>query len=133
MKTTHQTQPLGVIQPQGKNACHQLKIILKGQDQSTWSTEFTFDVTPSAPRRFLILELTARVGMPDAEMNQHSDTHSVLTVHLRGSAAAQLKDLSAIPIQNWIATLYTCFAQVQASIGILVTHGRVSVILNGGD
>lgn len=134
MRATHQTQLLGVIQPKGKYPHHRLNVILEGPDESIWSTEFKFDLTPSAPRRFLILELPARVGKPDGDMNQYSETQSAFTVHLRGPVgAARLKDLSATPIHSWISTLFACFAQAPAAIGILVTHGQVSVILNGGE
>ena len=134
MKQTYQTQPLGSAQPESKHVHHELQVILRGNDGSSWSTEFQFDTTAAAPRRFVILELPGKVKNPTGQMIQLSDARSEFVVDLLAPAsAATLKDLSAMPLKEWMATLLISFAETQASIGILVTHGRVSVTLHGGE
>ena len=130
----YQTQPLGSAQPESKHVHHELQVILRGNDGSSWSTEFQFDTRSAAPRRFMILELPAKVKNPTGQMVQLSDARSEFVVDLLAPAsAATLKDLSAMPLKEWMATLLISFAETQASIGILVTHGRVSVTLHGGE
>jgi hypothetical protein len=134
MQPTHQSQPLGNIQPENKHTHHQLTIILTGNDGSTWSTEFHLDTKLEAPRRFLILAIQGKVQKPAGNMVQVSETKSEFTVQLRGSASpAVLRDLSATPLKDWIPTLLISFAESQAAIGILVNRGRVSVTLNEGE
>jgi hypothetical protein len=38
-----------------------------------------------------------------------------------------------MPLQDWMATMFLIFAQAKAAIGILVTHGRISITLHEGD
>ena len=134
MKPTYQTQPLGVLRPASKHSHHELQVILQGNDGSSWSTWFDFATSDSSPRRFLILELPSRVVKPGGDMVQLSETQSELIVQLQGPASeALLKDLSATPIQDWMSTLFTCFAEAPSAIGILVTHGQVSVTLHEGE
>lgn len=67
-------------------------------------------------------------------MMQLSETQSEFTVPLQGPALpATLKDLSTMPLQDWMAIMFVSFAEAKAAIGILVTHGRVSVTLHEGD
>ena len=134
MKPTYQTQPLGVLRPASQHSHHELQIILKGNDGTSWSTWFDFNTRDSAPRRFLILELPSQVVKPGGDMVQLSATQSELIVQLQGPASeALLKDLSATPIQDWMSTLFTCFAEAKAAIGILITNGQVSVTLHEGE
>ena len=82
----------------------------------------------------MILELPAKVKNPTGQMVQLSDARSEFVVDLLAPASpATLKDLSAMPLKDWMATLLISFAETQASIGVLVTHGRVSVTLHGGE
>jgi hypothetical protein len=82
----------------------------------------------------MILDLPAKVKNPTGQMVQLSDTRSEFVVDLLGLASpATVKDLSGLPIKDWIPTLLVSFAETQASIGILVTHGRVSVTLHAGE
>jgi len=130
----YQTQPLGSAQPENKHAQHELKITLRGNDGSSWSTEFQFDTRSAAPRRFIILELPGKVKNPTGQMIQLSETRSEFVVDLLGPASpATIKDLSAMPLKDWMATLYISFAETQSAVGVLVTHGRVSVTLHGGE
>lgn len=82
----------------------------------------------------LILELPAKVEKDGGKMVQLSDIQSEFIVHLSGPASsATIRDLSATPLQGWMTTLFTCFAEAKAAIGILVTGGRVSMALHEGE
>jgi hypothetical protein len=128
MKPPYLTQPLGNVHPENKHPRHNLQVTLKGDDGSSWSTGFELDTKPASPRRFLILELQTRAEKSGGQMVQLSDTQSEFSVRLRGpTLPATIKDLSSLPIKNWVATLYTCFAEAEAVVGILITNrGRIA-------
>ena len=135
MKPPYLTQPLGNVHPENKHPRHNLQVILRGDDGSIWSTGFDLDTKPTSPRRFLVLELQTKAEKSSGRMVQFSDTQSEFSVRLRGPASpAKIKDLSSLPMKNWMATLYACFADAEAVVGILVcNHGRISVALHEGE
>jgi len=135
MKPPHLTQPLGSMHPENRHPRHHLELILRGEDGSIWSTGFDLDTKPTSPRRFLVLELQTKAEKSTGQMVQLSDNQSEFSVRLRGPALpAKIKDLSSLPMKNWMATLYACFADAEAVVGILVSnHGRISVALHEGE
>jgi len=67
-------------------------------------------------------------------MKQVSNTHSEFVVNLIGDASpATLCDLSHIPLKDWMATMFSKFADCPAGIGVLVTSGKISVTLHSGE
>jgi len=134
MKPSHQSRPLGRLQPKHRHASNELRIILRGDHDSTWSTELTFDTRNSAPRRLLILELPAGAKAPGGIMTQRSLTQSQFAVTLAGPAApAILRDLSDSPLSEWMSTMFQIFAGCPAAIGMLVNEGNLSVVLHAGE
>jgi hypothetical protein len=134
MKPTYQKQSLSVLRPDSERSHHELHVILHGNDGSTWSTSFDFDTAISSTRKMLILQLPAKVEQKGGDIVSVTDNKFEVTVQLQGPALpATLIDISAKPITDWMSSMFTCFAETGAAIGILVSGGRVSVTLNEGD
>ena len=134
MKINRRTEQMGVFRPQPKHHHHQVRIILKSKDGSSdWAMTLELETTLTSPRKIIILELPCK-AKPDGQMKQISNTRSEFTVDLIGDASpATLCDLSHIPLKDWMATMFSKFANCHAAIGVLVTSGRISVTLHSGE
>ena len=134
MKHTRRSQQMGIFRPQPKHDHHTLKIILKSADGiSDWATTLELETKLTSPPKIIILELPSKAE-PGGEMRQVSNTRSEFTVNLIGDASpATLTDLSHLPLQDWMATMFSKFANCRAAIGVLVTSGRVSVTMHTGE
>ena len=134
MKQTRRSQQMGIFRPQPKHAKHELKIVLKSADGlSDWAMTLDLETTLTSPPKIIVLELPCKAE-PSGVMKQVSNTCSEFTVELIGDASpATLCDLSHIPLNDWMHTMFSKFAECPAAIGVLVTSGKISVTLHSGE
>jgi hypothetical protein len=133
MTKKYESRPLGLIRPATTHDKHELRIILTS-DKNQWRSTLTLDTRQNAKAQFLIFKIEAPLRRPTGEMKQITNTQSEFLVRIQGPAAmASIMNLSPLPIKEWMQTMFSTFAQSQAAIAVLCTHGRVSVTLHGGD
>jgi len=125
--------PLGLARPASPHERHRLTIRLESADgKSTWAATLDLETKLGSPPQFLLLELPAKVRTSGAKMIQKNNIESEFRVKLTGPASPSVvTNLSGTPTSEWMATLFARSASCQAVIGVLVTHGRVSVTLYG--
>ena len=129
----HNIHPLGILRPASKHKQHELKINLVG-DKGQWTTTLNLDTRPEAKPQFLIVKIGLPLRRPTGEMKQLANAQSEFTIRIMGPMAdATIVNLSPLPIQDWMPTMFAEFAQNPAALAVLCSHGRVSVTLHGGD
>lgn len=129
----HDTHPLGILRPESKFQCHELTIILVGND-GQWSSALDLKTGNDAPSQLVIFKIDSPVKKPTGEMKQISNTQSEFVVRLAGpTTMATVLNLSKLPLKDWMPVMFSTFAQCPAAIAVLVVRGRVSVTLHEGD
>lgn len=129
----HDANPLGILRPESKFKYHELTIVLAGND-GQWSSTLDLKTGTDAPPQFVIFKIDSPVKKPTGEMRQTSDTQSEFVVRLAGpTTMAVVRNLSKLPLKDWMPIMFSTFAQCPAAIAVLVVRGRVSVTLHEGD